>query len=338
MKPSITIQTPSSIKKLAQDGSIWCAEKLDVGNLPINRLATAYPNTSRLELGSYTTSLENGTSSVTIRNIEENFSIKEGCSAAENYRVAENKVTENCEQDSPLPTGFLETALPLLQAGTLHQLSFEKDPIHKLASSPIVTPHSILLQLIQDYLERQTSVGAVVWIGEEVRPLPHMLSYVSNGRYQSATSDLLQRSIFIDSNDSMERGWIMQHALSSRGVAVVVSAFCNLNSADTRRFVLAAQKEGTLGFIITPHEKRSTRLCVHSDWVVSNQATGLQDIGASYKTTPTASFKVHLRRMKGPLQRTRTWHVRCKYDRQLSIDTLSPVVHRSVPKALQKSA
>jgi hypothetical protein len=231
------------------------------------------------------------------------------------------------------PAGFLETALPLLKAGTLHQLSFEKDPIHRLASSPIVTPHSILLQLIQDYLERQTSIGAVVWIGEEVRPLPHMLLYVSNGRYQSATSDLLQRSIFIDSNDSAERAWIMQHALSSRGVAVVVSAFSDLNSALTRRFVLAAQKEGTLGFIITPHEQHGTRLCVHSDWVVSNRAT---DTG--YSTTPTASFKVHLRRMKGPLQRTRTWHVRCKYDRQFSIDTLSPVVHRSVPQALQKSA
>jgi hypothetical protein len=79
----------------------------------------------------------------------------------------------------------------------------------------------------------------------------------------------LHHSLFVHPANDAERTWVIDLALRSPGVAVVVADAPGLTFAQSRRLQLAAEAGGTLGLLLRPPWERREPSVARTRWVVT---------------------------------------------------------------------
>ena len=124
-----------------------------------------------------------------------------------------------------------------------------------------------------------SGAGYVVWIGQRIRPYPHLLlrgrppveRFASSRQSTANARDrlLLERSLFIDPPDDGTRLWAIDLALRCTAVCAVIADGCGLSMAQTRRLQLAAEAGEALVLLARPPEEERELSAAMTRWRIA---------------------------------------------------------------------
>lgn len=208
---------------------------------------------------------------------------------------------------------------------------FEKGTVHEWFHSyedhfnhpPFSIAGSILgaLQEVQEQAKKKF----IIHIGKEVWPTAYFLRdcFPSSG---SLSRDLL----FINVRSLKARLWAIETALASPQVRAVISFCSGLTFPMTQRFLLAAKRGDTLGFIFRDQKELALKSAAHTRWHLSPVCSSSE--------SPRWSLKLMHTKSSHPSKNN--WVLELCNEKKVSLNIFSELVNQSDPErvAYQRTA
>lgn len=167
---------------------------------------------------------------------------------------AESVTATSCNKSKKVPFQISEIDRDLggIKAGTIHEWF------------TLNTPPATIISFLAGNIIKAPAI--IVWIGKECRPTPYIL--------KECSPHLLTNSFFIEPPNEKLKLWAIDKSLRSPAVKLVISSFEDKKLAAniSRRFLLAAEEGGSIGFFIRDKKLLSTPSFVSfstARWLVS---------------------------------------------------------------------
>jgi len=189
------------------------------------------------------------------------------------------------EIDSVFSQNSLKGGLPF---GALHEWSLESELLNN-ATPKCNSPLFIISTLLGNALTAEKELrdeenvrnsfnpssfnpssfgpGLIAWIGKQCWPNPYLLQKTIPQTDDIGWND---RSLFIDPPNATQRWWAITQMLRASCVFAVVADASGLTLAMSRRLQIAAQKGGSLAFLIRPPKELAKTSASQTKWHIEH--------------------------------------------------------------------